>query len=83
MTGVNQTMGDLKSGDTTAYDRLEQQTMYRQDTMTPYLDISKKQAMTGQQVQTPGELMGQEEPPAGNQPVQEDELVRLKELLKR
>ena len=62
MTGVNKTMGDLKSGDTTAFDRLGQQTMYRQDTMSPYLDISKKQAMTGQRVQTPGELMGQEEP---------------------
>ncbi len=83
MTGVDKTMGDLKSGDATAFDRLNQQTMYRQDTMSPYLDISKKQAVTGQQVQTPGELMGKE-PAPDNEPVQEeDELDRLKQLIRR
>jgi len=90
LTGVNQTMSDLKSGDATAFDRLGQQTMYRRDTMSPYLDISKKQAVTGQRVQTPGELMGQEEPQAPAQPTQQptteekvDDLVRLKEFLSK
>ncbi len=88
VTGVDKTAGELKSGDATAFDRLGQQTMYRQDTMSPYLDISKKQSVTGQQVQTPGELMGKETPAgsAPTTPVQEEgeeELQKLKEFLNK